>query len=61
LLTIVIVIALLVCAAAIQLPNLCRAGTTANKAKCASDLHQIGLAIKFDEKTGRVSTLQPTR
>ena len=29
------------------LPNLCKAGETANRAKCASNLHQIGLAIQL--------------
>ena len=29
----------------ILLPNLCKSSETANRAKCASNLHQIGLAI----------------
>ena len=31
--------------ASVLLPNLCRSSETANRAKCASNLHQIGLAI----------------
>src|ERR1019366_4560146 len=32
-------------AAAVLMPSLCKGGETANRAKCASNLHQIGLGI----------------
>ncbi len=45
LLTAVAVVGGLALLVSILLPNLCKSRETANRAKCASNLHQIGLAI----------------
>jgi len=47
LLRIVVAAVLLIGAASVLLPSMCKAGETANRAKCASNLHQIGLAISL--------------
>jgi prepilin-type processing-associated H-X9-DG protein len=47
LLRIFLTLAVLVGAVSLILPNLCQSRETANRAKCQSNLHQIGLAISL--------------
>jgi type II secretory pathway pseudopilin PulG len=55
LLRVVVTIALIAGGISVLLPSLCRSSETANKARCASNLHQIGLAISMyaDNHGGR--------